>query len=92
MSLNRPVSEFLVKPERVDKALEVFKKAIVTLGQETVLEVVADLGFDDRFSYEASDHSSARYAMDMTDVQFCALAAGLAAVIESGGKRTLDAG
>lgn len=77
----KPLVEFDVKTERLDKALTVFKTARSLMTFETAVNVVFELGFGDAMTFDAQG----RMDLDMTDLQFIALAAAMAAAAETGG-------
>lgn len=77
----KPLVEFEVKPERIDKALTVFKQARSMMTFETFVHIVFELGYGDAITFDAQG----RPDLNMTDLQFVALAAGMAAVTENRG-------
>lgn len=91
MSSLKPVYEFEVTDERMEKARVAYEHALGVLGREVVIDVFMELGFGDALGYEpTSDEDAGHFLIDMTKVQFCALAAGLAAVVERGGVQRLS--
>lgn len=88
----RPVYEFEVSDGRMEKAMAAYQHATKVLGREIVLDVFHELGLGDAIGYgpgEAPGEPS-QFIIDMTKVQFCALAAALAAVVEQGGRQRLS--
>lgn len=84
----KPLYELEVSDDRMEKALAVIQNvAAGGLPFETVLEVFHQLGFSDAIAYTTDESNPAdRLKLEMTGVQYVALAAALAAVKETGGK------
>jgi hypothetical protein len=92
MSSVRPVYEFAVSDARVAKAKTAYDNALKILGREVVMDVVHELGMASAMAYEdgALPGDPAQFILDTTNVQFCALAAALSAVVEGGGRQELS--
>lgn len=89
----KPIYELEIKEPRIEKALAIIKdvaspkKGKYALTFETVLEVFHQLGWADCITYvESEPNPEDKLRLDLTDVQYVALAAALAAVSETGGK------
>lgn len=89
----KPLYELEISEARMDKALALIQRVAkptknqTGLSLDVVLEVFHQLGWADCISYVPNDpQPEERLKLNLTDVQYVALAAALAAVAETGGR------
>lgn len=82
-SLIDPFVTFEVKPERVDHAIAIVQRYRVGMPAEEFWHVLFELGWGDAVPFEADQVLS----LQLTDLQWCALAASMVAAVESGMNR-----